>query len=179
MISDPLTAELIHEHSPVPDEVVGEGVFRVVIRSSFARLHKQSHIWQVGLSLNSDVKWFHQLHLHWIGAGLHLTGKVAVSVYLKRVAEAAEAGLGENVFRLFEGVVTGDADGFGKLARESDLHGLSSDDNLVGQLEGVDLVVENDKVAFILRWRQKQRCKTQRSHIAADFTVTTSEISFR
>lgn len=51
-------------------------------------------------------------------------------------------------------VVTGDADGFWELAKEIDLNGPPSDYNLIGQLKGVDMVLENDKVAFILRLRQ-------------------------
>lgn len=51
-------------------------------------------------------------------------------------------------------VVTGDADGFWELAKEIDLNGPPSDYNLIGQLKGVDMVLENDKVAFILRSRQ-------------------------
>ncbi len=73
--------------------------------------------------------------------------------YLKSVAEAAEAGLSENVVRLVEIVVTVDADSFRKLAREIDLNSLPSDYNFVGQLEGVDLICESDKVTFILYLR--------------------------
>lgn len=51
-------------------------------------------------------------------------------------------------------VVTVDADGFGKLAREIDLNSLPSDYNLGGQLEGVELICESDKVTFFLYLRQ-------------------------
>lgn len=107
----------------------------------------------MGFCLNAHINCVQQLDLHWIGAGRHLICKVAIAVNLKRVAKAAEAGLGENVVRLVEIVVTGDADGFGKLAEEVNLNFPSSDYNLTGQLKGVDLILKSEKVTFILYLR--------------------------
>ena len=100
--------------------------------------------------MNAHINHFQQLDLHRVGLGLHLICIVAVAEYLKRVAEAAKAGLGEDVVRLLEVVVAGDADGFGKLARDVDLNRLPSDDDLVGRFKGVDFILENDEVTFIL-----------------------------
>lgn len=53
-----------------------------------------------------------------------------------------------------EVVVTGDADDFGKTAIEIDLNSPPSDYNLGGQLEGLDRILENDEVTFVLYLRQ-------------------------
>lgn len=50
--------------------------------------------------------------------------------------------------------VAGDADGFGKLAIDIDLNFPPSGYNIGGQVEGVDLIRENKKVALILYSRQ-------------------------
>lgn len=72
----------------------------------------------------------------------------------KSVAKASEVGLGENVVSVVEIVVIGDADGFGKLAWETDFNCLPSSYNLVSQLKRVDHILENDIIAFILYLRQ-------------------------
>ena len=113
--------------------------------------------------MNAHINHVQQLDLHWIGTGCHLGCKVAVAEYFKSVAKAAETGLSENVVRFLKIVVAGDADAFGKLAREINLHCPSSDYNFGRQHVGEDLVLENDKVTFILYLRQtdEQRwCKT-------------------
>lgn len=68
----------------------------------------------------------------------------------KSVAKASEVGLGENIVSVVEIVVIGDADGFGKLAWETDFNCLPSSYNLVSQLKGVDRILENDIITFIL-----------------------------
>lgn len=72
----------------------------------------------------------------------------------KSVAKASEVGLGENVVSVVEIVVIGDADGFGKLAWETNFNCLPSSYNLVTQLKGVDRILENDIITFILYLRQ-------------------------
>lgn len=72
----------------------------------------------------------------------------------KSVAKASEVGLSENVVSVVEIVVIGDADGFGKLAWETDFNCLPSSYNLVTQLKRVDRILENDIITFILYLRQ-------------------------
>lgn len=95
-----------------------------------------------------------QLDLYWIGTSLHSVCKAAVVENFKSVAKASEVGLGENVVSVVEIVVIGDADGFGKLAWETDFNCLPSSYNLVSQLKGVDRILENDIITFILYLRQ-------------------------
>lgn len=53
-------------------------------------------------------------------------------------------------------VVSGESDSFRKLAGEIDLNSPSSGNDLVGQLEGVDLILKNDVVTIILYLRQRE-----------------------
>ena len=138
--------------SPVGDELIGDGVVAVVIRSSFAGFHKQLHVGHFGLSLNAHIKSLQQLDLDWIGAGRHLVCKVGIGIDVESVTEAAEVGLSEDVVGVLEAEVAGDAEDFGEPAEEIDLDGLPSDYDLAGQLEGADLVHENDEVAFVLQF---------------------------
>lgn len=88
--------------------------------------------------------------MDWIGAGRHLVCKVGIEIYVKSVTKAAKVGLSEDVVRVLEAEVSGDAEDFGKLAEEIDLDSPPSDYNLAGQLEGGDLIHENDEVTFVL-----------------------------
>ena len=106
--------------------------------------------------MNAHINHIQQLDLHWIGAGRNLFRIVAIGENFKSVAEAAEAGLREDVVRLLEVVVAGDADTFGKLAREIDLDRPSSDYHFRGKHVGDDLVLESDEVTFILYLKQTE-----------------------
>lgn len=157
-----------HQHSPAADEVIVEEVVRVVIRSGFTWFNKQSHVWQFRLSLNAHIDLLHQRDLHWVSTGRHFGSEVIIKEYVKRIAEAAEVGFSEDVVGVLEIVVTGDADGFREMAREIDLNYLPSSYDCVGQLKGVYLILESDKVALVLYLRQ-----TSGRNIVSSWTLIT------
>lgn len=106
--------------------------------------------------MNAHIDRLQQRYLHWVSTGLHLRSEVIIEEYIKSIAKAAEAGLSENVVRVLEVVGTGDAHGFGELAREINLNRLPPSYDCVGQLEGVDFILKSDKVTFVLYLRQTE-----------------------
>lgn len=113
--------------------------------------------------MNPHINSLQQLDRHWISSGLHLCGKVAVRINVKAVAEGAKVGLGEDVVRVVHVEGAGNAQDFGKPAREVDVNRPAPDYNLIGQLKGRDAVGENEVVAVFL-CDAEQRTKRPSCH---------------